>query len=275
MTENPKIRDIEIVPIMEGNQRKLLLRDNEQIVDKTLTLPYRSLLVVKFLDGVHDIRDIQAKILRETGELVYSEELEGFIELLDKHYFLDNDKFRNYKKRIEDDFKKQKIRKSILTDNSIPNDSDSLRRIIDGFFSFAESSEAIDGDVQNDDLKGIISPHIDFERGGICYSYVLKELATKCSKRKFLILGTGHNNLNSFFAFTKKSFETPFGIAKVDEVILNSLIEDLGESILQDEYCHRAEHSVEFQVLLLQYLFGDDPDLGQAIKILEKNVRKK
>ncbi|MBU1627799.1 AmmeMemoRadiSam system protein B, partial [bacterium] len=54
--------------------------------------------------------------------------------------------------------------------------------------------------------------------------------------------------------------ETPFGIAKVDNDKIKWFVEKAGEGITKDEFIHRSEHSVEFQVVLLQYLFGNDPE---------------
>src|SRR4030042_3530426 len=125
MDEYPKLRNIEILPITQGNEKKLFFRDSQNITDKTLTLPYKYILIVKYLDGNHDIRDIQAKIMRETGELLYSDDIKSLVELLDKCYFLDNQNFSKLKNQVEQDFKKQKIRKSILSGNSYPADGDS------------------------------------------------------------------------------------------------------------------------------------------------------
>ena len=54
MDEYPKIRDIEILPILEDKKKKLFLSDPRQVVENTLTLPYRNILIIKFLDAVLD-----------------------------------------------------------------------------------------------------------------------------------------------------------------------------------------------------------------------------
>jgi AmmeMemoRadiSam system protein B len=58
------------------------------------------------------------------------------------------------------------------------------------------------------------------------------------------------------FILTKKHFETPFGTLETDQDIVQRL-----ESVCQwDPYAyesvHRTEHSIEFQAVMLAYLFG-------------------
>jgi AmmeMemoRadiSam system protein B len=58
------------------------------------------------------------------------------------------------------------------------------------------------------------------------------------------------------FGLTRKNFETPFGVVETDQEFLDSLTRRLGDDYFTDEFSHRAEHSVEFQAVCLQYLFA-------------------
>jgi MEMO1 family protein len=260
MDENPKLRKIEILPIVEGDKKKLVLRDIDQYIEDVLTLPHEYIIILQFLDGKHSVRDIQAHIMREKGTLVYSEYIQSVIEILDKNHMLENENFEEYRKKVIDDFKSQKVRKSILPEKEIPSNSAKLREMINLFFSLDGASENFINSEKMDDLVGIISPHIDFDRGAVCYSYVLRELATRCDKKKFLIFGTSHKAMESYFSLTKKDFETPFGIAKTDIDFVEKFESRLGNEYIDNDFCHKGEHSIEFQVILLQYLLKDDPD---------------
>jgi AmmeMemoRadiSam system protein B len=63
------------------------------------------------------------------------------------------------------------------------------------------------------------------------------------------------------FVLTAKDFKTPFGRVATDRAFLESLGAHCHTDFYEDEFCHRSEHSVEFQVLFLQYLYRTAEDL--------------
>ena len=70
---------------------------------------------------------------------------------------------------------------------------------------------------------------------------------------RWIILGTAHVSIARPFALTRKAFETPLGPAEVDEACLEALISRVGHGYLDDEFAHRAEHSIEFQAVFLRH----------------------
>jgi AmmeMemoRadiSam system protein B len=55
---------------------------------------------------------------------------------------------------------------------------------------------------------------------------------------------------------TRKDFQTPLGLVPTDRAFLDRIVALAGEPFFDDELAHRAEHSIEFQVVFLQYLLG-------------------
>jgi AmmeMemoRadiSam system protein B len=72
------------------------------------------------------------------------------------------------------------------------------------------------------------------------------------------VLGTSHYGEPERFGLTRKPFATPFGESAVDLRLVDELAAGAPDSILMEDYCHTIEHSIEFQVLFLQYVFGPD-----------------
>ncbi len=112
-------------------------------------------------------------------------------------------------------------------------------------------------------LTGIISPHIDLRRGGVSYAWAFQKLAEASDADLFIILGTGHNPMRHRFALTKKDFETPLGTVETDRTFVARLAARMSATpagkeinLYGDELAHRQEHSIEFQVIFLQYLLG-------------------
>ena len=71
----------------------------------------------------------------------------------------------------------------------------------------------------------------------------------------FVILGTSHQGNSDYFMLTKKDFETPLGCAETDRDIIDMLASGLSYDLTIDDMAHRHEHSIEFQVVLLQHYF--------------------
>jgi AmmeMemoRadiSam system protein B len=57
------------------------------------------------------------------------------------------------------------------------------------------------------------------------------------------------------FCLTLKDFSTPLGTALTDKGIAAQLQKESPFDLLAGEWAHRSEHSIEFQVVFLQYLF--------------------
>src|SRR4030042_836439 len=76
--------------------------------------------------------------------------------------------------------------------------------------------------------------------------------------RRSLRLGTGHSLGASFFSMTAKDFETPLGRVRTDKSEVRRLISASGPLAAPDDFSHRSEHSLEFQLIFLQRLFGSD-----------------
>jgi hypothetical protein len=66
-----------------------------------------------------------------------------------------------------------------------------------------------------------------------------------------VILGTGHQPLQNFFALTRKDFETPLGLLKCDREWGEAFLQRAPRDVCIDEYAHCREHTIEFQAVFL------------------------
>jgi MEMO1 family protein len=105
-------------------------------------------------------------------------------------------------------------------------------------------------------LRGILSPHIDFHRGGPVYTWSYKELVEQSDADTFVILGVAHQYCRNRFALTRKDFATPLGLVPTDRAYVDRIAARSGADLFEDELSHRPEHSIEFQAVFLQYLLG-------------------
>jgi len=71
-----------------------------------------------------------------------------------------------------------------------------------------------------------------------------------------VVLGTSHYGEPDRFGLTRKPFATPFGTAPTETALVDELCAKAGAAVTVEDYCHAVEHSIEFQVVFLQFLFG-------------------
>ena len=247
----PLLRHIEALPVSLGGGEFIMLRDPEALTDKMLVLPMNVFFIVSRLDGKHSIRDIQVEYNRKFGELIFTDKIEEMVNELDTALLLENDRYRKYMEFLKHEFKNDTVREAKFAGNGYPDDPEELQNELNQFFVDLPEDKTPDSKP-----LGIISPHIDFQRGGGTYGFAYRELK-KSDAHVFVILGTSHHDLKNYFALTKKSFKTPLGTLPVDTEFINELTSKCTTDFFADEYAHRGEHSIEFQALMLKYIFPD------------------
>ena len=103
---------------------------------------------------------------------------------------------------------------------------------------------------------GIAAPHVSPQGGWQSYRSAYKELTPDLRDRTFVVLGTSHYGQPGKFGLTRKPFETPFGRTRIDQALVAEL--EAQPASLAEDYCHAIEHSIEFQVIFLQAIYGAD-----------------
>ena len=106
-------------------------------------------------------------------------------------------------------------------------------------------------------IRAVLSPHIDFYRGGTTYSWAYRQLAEQSDADVFVILGVAHQYSTRRFILTRHDFDTPLGPVPTDRAYVEKIAEEAGGDLFDDERVHEAEHSIEFQAVFLKYLFGN------------------
>lgn len=106
----------------------------------------------------------------------------------------------------------------------------------------------------------MLSPHIDYARGGRVYAQVWQRAAAMVRAAEVIILiGTDHYSPEPV-TLTRQQYATPFGVLPTDEAIVADLAAALGEdAAFAGELYHRVEHSLELVAVWLQYIRGDAP----------------
>lgn len=256
----PRLRAVEAFPIEHEGQRAIALRDPAGFTSSVVVLPGPLLEIVSLFDGEHTVADAQAAVMRRHGRLVTAAEIEGVAASLDEHGFLDSPRFAARVTAIEHEFRAAPTRPAAHAGGAYHGEPDALREAMDAFFAPPAGPGPIGAPARGTPVRGVIAPHIDFHRGGPGYAWAYRDMAERCDADVFVIFGTCHAGLRHPFALTRKDFETPLGAARVDHGFVDALVRRARQECFGSELGHRTEHSIEFQVVFLRYLFGTRRD---------------
>jgi len=255
--EYPKLRSIDVFPCESSGKKLIGLRDPSRLDDKVIVVSYPIFFVMSLFDGRHSLLDIKTEYMRKFGEILYAERLEEIINYLDDHYLLENERFESYRRKLEEEFRTNPLRKAVFAGTGYDADPQKLTKQIDGFFTAPGGPGNPRSAETGEPLKGLVAPHIDFQRGGTCYAWPYKTLLELSPPDLFIILGTVHVPTNNPFVLTRKDFETPLGTVTTEKALIESLEKKLPFDPFQDEIVHKTEHTIEFQLLFLNYCFPD------------------
>jgi AmmeMemoRadiSam system protein B len=261
---NPRLRAVEAFPVQHEGQRCIALRDPAGFTDRIAVLPGPLLDLVSLFDGEHPVAAIHEILRRRHGEAPSVDQIGALIEQLDDAGFLDSERFRARRRATDDAFRQSPTRPAAHAGGAYAGAPEALREQIAGFFRHPDGPGPADGARPADGpsrraagtLSALIAPHIDFHRGGPTYGRAYQEVLDRSDADLFVILGTCHAGMADPFAVTLKPYDTPLGPAAVDRDFYEALARRAGQDLLASEPAHRAEHSIEFQALMLQYLLG-------------------
>jgi MEMO1 family protein len=247
---NPRLRAVEAFPVEHEGQRCIALRDPAGFTDQIAVLPGPLLDLVSLFDGEHPVEAIREILRRRHGEAPSVEQIGALVDRLDDAGFLDSERFRARRRATDDAFRQSPVRPAAHAGGAYAGEAAALREQIAGFFALDRS------DKRAGTLSALIAPHIDFHRGGPTYGSAYQEVLDRSDADLYVILGTCHAGMSDPFAVTLKPYDTPLGPVGVDRDFYEALAGRAGQDLLASEPAHRAEHSIEFQAVMLQSLLG-------------------
>lgn len=256
MEETPRIRPIEAFPAQMSGTEMIGIKDPTGICPEIVFVSTETFFLIRLMDGTNTLRDLQVAYMRQYGALLYSDKIEALIEQLNSRYLLDNRHFQDYLRQLREDFKKSATRGAAFAGVGYEADPELLKAQLEGYFTGQDGPGLPEEKGEKRVIKGIVAPHIDFSRGGPCYAHAYKALGESLKSDLYCILGTCHTPMENPFAFTLKAFETPLGRVEVARNLVEECARKLPFDPFADEFSHRSEHTIEFQVIFLQYLLG-------------------
>jgi AmmeMemoRadiSam system protein B len=240
---------LKVVPYKhEGKDVFIVVDQQEQLFEHQVVLPPLAFVVGSLLDGRRETPDIQAEIKTQLKVDVQAREIESVVKDLDQYLLLESPKVQEKRRAVADEFAALPARPAQFVEGGAAD----VQKQLDGYYA-AEAGAGAIAARRDEPLAGILAPHIDFNRGGPCYTFAYKELAERSDADLYIILGVAHLSPPNPFVLTSKNYETPLGPVTTDREALAAVEKRLGKRIYAHESVHRSEHSVEFQAVFLKH----------------------
>jgi len=255
MRMKPKLREVEVHFVQQGGQQGILLGDPLRLSGQAIFLPLSLAPLLELCDGTRDEAGLRASLAVRAGIQLGPATLERILAQLDEALLLDNERFAEAYAGALQDFRTATSRSPILAGESYPADPEALEEALRTHIGEAKQRENVAGG----DIRGVVSPHIDFERGGVVYAQVWGEAAEAVREAEIaIIFGTDHIGGEANLTFTHQRYATPWGVLPTANGIVDTVARELGpEIVFRDELHHRSEHSIELAAIWLHYLLGD------------------
>jgi len=249
----PRVRrDLEFFPVQHQGQQLVLIRDALGLVEEGKAVGLPLYQIMAFLDSGATFKDLQMALMRQRGGVLVSrDEINGLLAYLDQSFLLDTHRYREARDRIVADFTSRTVRPCSHSGKSYPADPQELTELLDQILASRPARPLPDGRI-----AALVAPHIDLTVGAGGYSTAYQTLKGEAPSR-IILLGVGHHLQNGLFSVTDKAFETPLGTTQADPQAVAQLRESGRDIIAPNDFVHRSEHSIEFQVLFLQHVLQD------------------
>jgi AmmeMemoRadiSam system protein B len=239
----------------DGSNGGFVLWDQLRLGDRAVRLTAQELGWLRLFDGRHSLRDVQTEAMRRLGgRLVPLEVFDRLAALLDEALFLEGPRYRaRYQEAAA-----APVRPPACLGNYEP-EPEALRRQLAGLFAGPRGPGRPGKPHPDPHFRGALVPHIDYGRGGTSYAWIFKEVYERTAASLFVIIGTSHYSRHRF-TLTRKHFRTPLGVVTTDQAFIDRLAARYGDGLFDDELpAHLPEHSIELEVVFLQFLYGNHP----------------
>jgi AmmeMemoRadiSam system protein B len=247
----PRLRlSLDLMPSPDSQNPGLLIRDPFRFSDSMLLIPPQLVPCLACFDGEQTTLDLRENLVRATGEIQVGEIEKNLYEALSTAGFLEDDKFEQLRMARINEFTAAPKREPSHAGSAYPLDAEEARKALLEFMQGSSPTVAQDSQI------GIAAPHVSPFGGWESYRDAYASLLPAYRDRTFVVLGTSHYGEADRFGLTRKPFVTPFGEALTDTALVDELAQAAPGSTRMEDYCHAVEHSIEFQVLFLQHIYG-------------------
>lgn len=259
----PALRALEINPVRTPQgQTLIMVRDPIGLLEQPIFLMPDPLLFVfiQMADGKTSTGEMAQKTTMMSGQIIPPGLFDRIAEQLDEALLLQSERYATalqgkYKAWVDSPTRPYKIFQAEGMERlkMMKELGEEFRR-----HRMSADSPPSSLDLPAGSVSAILSPHIDYARGGPAYAWAyeaLKQAGT--GAKRFIVLGTSHRPSQHRFIATRKAYDTPLGPIPNDTALLDEIAAEYKGSLFEDEYLHADEHTIELQTTYLRHTFPD------------------
>ena len=245
----PKLRwPLQVQHDEVDGKRIIILSCPMGITDRPLGLHAAVAPILQQFQGTRSVSEILAELapMGCTKEII-----DQLIQLLDSHLFLETPQYLQAGEKMRADFFRATERPAYLAGLGYSADQPGLEKQIDELLTIGAEAKLPEN---GKPMVGLMSPHIDYRRGGTCYGITWEQIRGR-QHDLYLVIGTSHQYSEYMFHLTEKDFASPLGLLACDKPFIQGIASKYGPiRSFTDEYLHRREHSLELQLPFLKRL---------------------
>ncbi len=253
----PKLGPVRAQQGQRDGRPALILAEALGLADAAIQLPPTLGLLPALCDGTRDLDALRAALLVRAGVRLSSDTLAHIIEQMDRALLFENGARAAALSQALERYRQAPARPSVSAGISYPADAEPAGVLLDACWADAGIGAPLLQPAEM--LRGVVSPHIDFARGGAIYAGVWKAAQPAVAQADLVVLlGTDHRGTAGALTLTRQDYLTPWGVLPTDGEAVETLAEAIGATAFVEEYHHALEHSVELAAVWLRYTAGRD-----------------
>jgi MEMO1 family protein len=254
----PQLRLLEIRPQQHEGRRYFRLRDPQQISNKVLLVPQTLAALLSFCDGTRTPHTLMLDFAAQYGSAIPMSIVDDLLATLDEALMLENERTAQARAQALLAYRQAHFRPPALAGLSYPAEASALWHLLQDYLEEVEEIPPLSPDWSS--KVGLLSPHIDYPRGGKVYAEVWQRAAQAAREAELVVLfGTDHHG-GDRFTLTRQNYATPYGLLPTYQPLINRLAEIIGEeAAFAGELRHRTEHSLELVAVWLHHMRGGAP----------------
>lgn len=254
----PKLRPLNVRAIDHNGHPYIHLQDPEEISPHQMIVPQPLAAILAFVDGNHDVDALCAAFQRRYGFVAPAGMVHDLLAALDTAAMLDNERAQQMRAEALFAYRSAPARPPKLAGLSYPVEPEALWTLLQDYLEGAGALPQVHSDRTR--AVGLLSPHIDYPRGGHVYAQTWARAAHAAQEADLVILfGTDHHGSDPF-TLTRQSYATPYGVLPTAITVVDAVADVIGaEEAYAGELRHRNEHSLELVAVWLHHVRAGKP----------------
>lgn len=252
LPERPKLIFVNVNPSRGYGSDSIIVSDPSRVIPQPIEIPRSILPILELCDGTRTAYEIKGALLFQ-GIILNEDGILEALQQMDSALLFENGQYMKAKTDKLSSYRQLRRRPMAHGGAVYPTNAAQLTDFIEENLQLSSGSCHPMGHLGT--LKGLVSPHIDYNRGKSTYAHLWAHANPYMTDiEQLIVLGTDHNGGLGSITPTRQNYSTPFGTLRTDMVAVGEILENLDEETVDNEELHHlSEHSIELALVWAHY----------------------